>query len=347
MARAIRTHRPSVYLMRSAYAAAYHASRYPNTRSAEAVAYDRWGNDGFTAAILTRAASVPATVGSSAWAGEFSHTVTGDFIASLAPISAAAKLLEAAPRVSLDGVYQVNFPRRLGAINPTSVPWVGEGAPVPVLQFVLSSAVLGPARKLAAIAVMTRELVESSSGEQVIGTLLRENAAVSLDTTMFSNQAATAAAPAGILNGVAPLTAAPNGDDQAMFTDLSKLAAAISGVTSGLAYVAHPDQANAIRLRRGTTWPPEVPVWPTICVPAGTVIALDPMAFASAFGDQPEVTSSKEALLQMESAPGSDPMAGPTTSVWQQDMISTKILIDAAWAWRVSGAVAWVQNTTW
>jgi hypothetical protein len=48
----------------------------------------------------------------------------GDFIASLAPLSAGARLLEAAPRVSLDGINSIALPARSGAIDPTKVPWV-------------------------------------------------------------------------------------------------------------------------------------------------------------------------------------------------------------------------------
>src|SRR5262249_32788250 len=154
-------------------------------------------------------------------------------IASLVPISAGARLLEAAPRVSLDGVAQVNFPRRQGAIDPAAVPFVGEMAPIPVLQFLLNTVPLGPARKLAALAVATRELIEGGNGEQVINTLLRENAAASLDAVLFSNVAADATRPAGTLNGVAPLTPTAGGSD-AMATDLGALAGEVSKVSASL-----------------------------------------------------------------------------------------------------------------
>jgi hypothetical protein len=60
---------------------------------------------------------------------------TGDFVASLAPITAGAKLLEQAPRVTLDGYRQINIPQRVGAIAPDQVAWVAEGKSIPVAQF--------------------------------------------------------------------------------------------------------------------------------------------------------------------------------------------------------------------
>ena len=197
------------------------------------------------------------------------------------------------------------------------------------------------------IVAFTNELMLGSAAETVFSTLLREACAMQLDASVFSNVAATAARPAGILNGVAPLAAAPAGDETAMANDLVKLAAAIGPVTSGLVYVAHPAQASAMKIRRGANFV-DVPIWPTISVAAGVVDALDPAAFASAFGAEPQIEASKgDPMLLLDDAPGSNPMAGPTSSLFQSDMVSLKLKLDAAWVWRTAGAVAWIANTTW
>jgi hypothetical protein len=126
------------------------------------------------------------------------------------------------------------------------------------------------------------------------------------------------------------------------------LAAAISGATANLAIAANPAQANAIRLSRGTMFPPEVQVWASIAVPAGTVIALDPAAFCSGFGSVPEEISSTVAMLQMDTAPPDDPLAGPKTQeLWQVDCIATMLKLRCAWTWRVDNAVAWIQGASW
>jgi hypothetical protein len=302
----------------------------------------------------TRAATGPATTTGSGWAAPLAPTVVSDFMASLVPLSAGARLLEAAPRVSLDGVGALLFPRRSGAISATAVPWVVEGDPAPVLQFVLEAATLGPAGKLIAIVVMTRELMEHSAANVVMRRLLAENVSAALDASLFSNVAATTARPAGILNGVAALTAATAGAG-AMSTDLNALAKAIAPVTTGLVFVAHPAQAAAINLNRGVTFP-NIEVWPTLGVAAGTVIALDPAAFVSAFGPEPEISASTETLLHMESttplpfasgAQGSGVLATPARSMFQVDAVALKIKLRASWAWRTAGAVAWVASTNW
>jgi hypothetical protein len=304
--------------------------------------------------MIFRAASTPAMTSSTSWAGEFAHDAVGTFIVSLAPLSAAANLFSVAPRVSLAGINTMKFPARSGAIDPAYVQWIAENSPAPVLKFSLTTGpVLGPTKKLLAYAVVTRELAEYANAEAVIATLLGENAALSLDASLFSNAAATTARPAGILNGVTALTPATGGGELAMNTDLSALAAAISSVTTGLAYVCHPAQANAIKVTKGATWLTNIPVWPTIAIPKGTVIALDPAAFVSAFGSDPEITTSTETSLHMEdttplelvASPGT--VASPMKTMFQTECIATRLRIDAAWAWRIAGAVAWVQNTTW
>ena len=165
--------RPAVHVERATYAHALHAVCYPQSKSAEAIARQRWGTDEATPLIL-RGADDPANRLDAGWAGVVAGEAVRDFIGSLAPLSAGAKLLEAAVRVSLDGVDTLRFPQRVGPIAPDQVAWVPELAPVPVIQFVTGNATLGPARKLAAIAVASRELIESSAGEAVIRTLLRE-----------------------------------------------------------------------------------------------------------------------------------------------------------------------------
>jgi hypothetical protein len=341
------THSPSVYLERACFAVAHKAVVGNNMPgSAEHFARQRWG-DGVTDLIL-RGTALPASRSDPEWAAALARDAVSDFIASLAPISAAARLFEAAPRVSLVGINAMKFPARQGAIDPNAVLWVGEMGAGPVLQFNLASIEIGPARKLMAFAVVTREAATAGSAEIVITTLLRENAALSLDASLFSNTAATTVRPAGILNGVPPLTAAAAGSE-AMDSDLAALAGAIANVTTGLAYVAHPKQANAIKIRRGSKWSANVPVWPSIGVPTGTVIACDPAAFVSAFGSEPEIEASADAVLHMEAATPAENVAGasPVQNLFQTDCVATKLRLRCAWAWRMTGAVAWLQNANW
>jgi Phage capsid family len=346
--------RPGKYLERACFAHARHAMAHHGEGSVESIAKAIWSYDDVTPTVLKAASSPAQTTGT--WGSALATTAVSDFISSLAPISAAAKLLDASVRVSLAGINSISFPSRSGAIDPAATPWIPQGAPIPVGQLALTSVTLGPMHKLGLIATMTRETAEHSSGETVLTTLLRENAALALDSSLFSTAAATADRPAGLLAGISALPAAPNGDDAAMTSDLADLAAAIGDDTAGpIAYIAHPAQVAAIRLRRGTTLPSDIPIWPSLAVAAGTVIVVDPTAIISAVDSAPEITSSKEALLHMESASplqiasgaqGSGVLASPARSLFQTDAVAVRCILRAAWVLRAP-AVAWVSSVTW
>ena len=170
----------------------------------KSVARALWPRDEATIAILQRAATAPHSTASAA---ALATSAVGEFLGSLASLSAGASLFAAAPHVSLEGIATVNFPRRANAIDANAVVWIDEGAPSRMPQLTITAGVtLGPAKKLMAIAVASRELVESSDGETVLDLLLRESASFSLDASVFSADAATSAKPAGLLNGISAQT---------------------------------------------------------------------------------------------------------------------------------------------
>jgi hypothetical protein len=334
-----------MYLERACFACVQRALIPTEPQSYQEFVEKHWPDDDITP-YVTRAV-VPPAMTSDVTMGALLAEVLADFVASLAPISASANLFANAVHVTLDGAYTVRLPRRSGPINANSVPWVVEGGAIPVPLLALENVVVGPVKKMAAIIPYTRELDEKSNAEEVFTLLLRETAALQLDVSVFSNQAATPARPAGILNGVAPLTPA-TASDSAMHTDLGKLAGAIGTVTSGLAYVGHPNQINAIRLRYGATWSADIPLWPTLGVAAGTVIALDPAAVVTAYGPDPSFDTTNVALLQTSDTPNSNALVtGPTLSTFQTDSVALRLILEAAWNARLAGAVAWMQNVTW
>jgi hypothetical protein len=334
-----------MYLERACFACVSKALIPTEPQSYQEFIEKHWPDDDITP-YVTRAV-VPPAMTSDVTMGALLTEVLADFVASLAPISASANLFANAVHVTLDGAYTVRLPRRSGPIDVNDVAWIAEGGAIPVPVLSLENVVIGPVKKMAAIIPYTRELAEKTNAEEVFTRVLRETAALQLDATAFSNQAATPARPAGILNGIAPLTPAGAGDTT-MITDLGKLAGAIGTVTSGLAYVAHPNQVNAIRLRYGATWSADIPLWPTLGVAAGTVIALDPAAFATAYGPDPSFDTTDKALIQTNDNPTTNVMAsGPTLSLFQADMVALRLLLEAAWNWRLAGAVAWMQNVTW
>jgi hypothetical protein len=326
-----------MYLERACFACVCKALIPREPQDYQSFVEKHWPEDDITP-YVTRAA-VPPAMTSDVTMGALLTEVVADFVASLAPVSAAANLFANAVHVTLDGAYTVRLPRRSGPIDVNDVAWVPEGGAIPVPVLALENVVIGPVKKMAAIIPFSRELAEKGNAEEIFTMVLRETAGLQLDTTVFSDQAATAARPAGILNGITPLTPTTPGSDTVMNTDLGKLAGAIGGATTGLAYVGHPNQVNAIRLRYGNNWSADIPLWPTLGVAAGTVIALDPAAVATAYGPDPSFDTTSHAMLQ----------TGDTDirSLFQTDSIALRLLLEAAYGARQAGAVAWMQNVNW
>jgi hypothetical protein len=109
---------------------------------------------------LTRAAQNPSSMTS---ASALAATVVSDFMASLAPISAAATLMGFGVQASLDGIAEVQYPKRSTGIPAHDVGWIAEGNPIPTRQFSVNTVTLGPSRKLGLVATLTRELAVTIS----------------------------------------------------------------------------------------------------------------------------------------------------------------------------------------
>ena len=104
---------PGRALTRAAFAIARNACHDEgNFPGAATIAERTWPHDRQVLGIL-RAASAPATTGSSSWAGNLAPTLVADFVGSLAPESAAARLIAAGMRVDLTGAMQINVPHRV------------------------------------------------------------------------------------------------------------------------------------------------------------------------------------------------------------------------------------------
>ncbi|MDN3279100.1 hypothetical protein QWJ07_32885 [Frankia sp. RB7] len=359
------SHRPATFLYRALLSHALDAAgrdyvsgeAFSEDASAERIARKRWRDDIVEPTeLILRGAVPPAETDNPDWAGVLARDSVADFVESLEALGAGGKVLNAARRVLLGRHARLLIPRRDGPTAPTG-HWCGEDGLIPVARYSLQAAKLGPMKRLAVIVVMTRELVESSAAEVVLTTLAREGEALALDMKLFSDDPETALAPPGLMVGIPPIAAASGGDNAAALDDLSALAGSIAPFTSGpVVFVAHPLQAAFINLRRGFAVASDVQVLPTLGVQPGTVIALDPAALASAFEPQPEIKSSKDAVLHMEaddpqpiSIEGSPAniVAAPSQSMFQTDCISTRLTLRCAWAWRAAGCAAWIKNASW
>ena len=304
------------------------------------------------ARIVNRGATDPASTTDPAWAGVLAPALVGEFFSAL-PQSAGSKLIAASPAVTLQARATVSFPRPTAP--PAYVPWIGEGAAIPVASFpVTSGAVLGPGRKFAIITVASIELYERSDAETVFSTMLRETAGRTLDAAVFDGAPASAIRPAGLLDGVAPLTATSGGG---LCGDVGRpLAACRRGGVGGRRSVKRGDRGkpDAGGCHPGRIADLKIRIWSTTALAAGVVIALDATGFASAFTGEPDIESSRDAAVHLNSAPlpigtpGTPPtVAAPVVSAFQSGLVVTRLIVDAAWTMRGPGLVAHLAGATW
>jgi len=151
--------------------------------------------------------------------GGFAGVRIAPFLRSLRGRSAAAQLFALGVNLDLTGLGSITLPRASGEFP--NAAWIAEGGAAPVFRGTLTATTLVP-RKLMALSALTNELATYSAdvAEQVISDMLEESAAKALDAKLFSTDAATATAPAGILNGVAATAGAVGGGLDELVADL-------------------------------------------------------------------------------------------------------------------------------
>ncbi|MDE5461155.1 hypothetical protein [Bradyrhizobium sp. CSS354] len=275
----------------------------------------------------------------------------GDTVAALmtlAPESALAEILALAVKVDLSGVSQFSFPLP-GSFS--SAVFVEEGFPIPVGQGVFEGLLIGPIRKVAMIGALSNELENYSApvASVVISHVIKIAVGDGGAKVLLSADAATAAAPAGLLNGVAPLAAGASISD-----DLTALISAIAGAgidTKNVAFIAAPEQALALQTQPWPNFKHKVIEAKTLA--AGTIIAIAPDGFVVAGEGVPVIETSKSTVLHMAepaeqiATPGAPAtIAAPVVSMFQTDSFALKCIARLTWS-AAPGAVAWIDSVAW
>jgi hypothetical protein len=324
-------------VLRSLARAAIHVGRNAGKRVPEK---HQWAEDRAAIEWLTRAAVSPTSM---AGTTALAH-VQLNFLPSLIPVSAAAAVLVRTVQLSLDGVATASCP----AVSLPTAGWIGEGQAIPVLQGTTSTAATLSPYKIAAIIVLTHEMITGGNAETVMTQVLRENIGASLDAIFFNANAASAGvSPPGILNGAIAVTPAAAGSG-AIATDTSALVAALAPVSGAgeVILIAAPKQAQAIR---------NVLIDPPLTFTSNaladkTVVAIAPSAVVSAIG-APNISASVETTVHM-AAPAAELVSSPGTvaasqrSIFQTDALALRFTMDATWAKRGAG-VAQVTGCNW
>jgi hypothetical protein len=304
----------------------------------------RFGDDRSVELVL-RAATSPTTLAGTPALAAFATA----YLEALTPQSAGADLLARGLGLNFNGAAQINVP---GIAIPTA-DFVGEAQPIPVQQAPTSAGATLTPFKLAVIATLTREMIESSNAETMVRQVLIESTGPALDKVLFGATAPSTDRPTGLLHGIAALTPTASGTkSEIIVDDLQALALAVAGVAGNgdIVLVASPDAATALRLRLPS--PVQWPVLSSASLPARTVIAVAANALVSAIDGAPAIDASPHAELHRETVPApivtsSGTVAYPVGSIYQTDELALRLRWPISWALRSSAGLAWMTGTNW
>lgn len=362
---------PHEYVFRAATCA---IRAHLQRRTIDDVRRECYGDDEATKIItdvVTKAASAPATTTTSGWASQLVQTVNVDFMESLTPAAVFPSLSARGLKLNFGRAGVISVPTR--AATPTIAgSFVGEGAPIPVRQGAFTSTPLTP-KKMAVISTFTREIANHSvpAIEGLIRDAIQDDTSVALDTVLLDAVAASTIRPAGLRNGVTPLTGTAGANFDAAVSDILKMSAELVASTAGNVrsptWIMNPSRALSLSMRQnaGGDFPFQAELaagnlrgWPIIVSGTAdptTIILLDAADFVSVTGDEPEFTVSDQATLHMEdTAPvaiGSTGtptvVAAPVRSLFQTDTVAIRMILPMNWAMRRAGVVSVTTGVTW
>lgn len=323
--------------------------------------------------MVLRAAVNPANTTVATWAAELVATDTMPFLDRLIPDSIFLPLANMGARYTFGNAGILKIPVRGG--GPTNLlagNWTAEGGAKPVKRASFTTVSLQP-NKLSVISTFTEEMATYSAQaiEQIIRQAMSDDTSIALDSYLIDAQVfAAGVRPAGLLNGVTPITASVlTPISAAMIADLKALVGALitAGGGRSIAIIVNPLQALSLGLVQTTTgdflFADRSQVAAKFGVrfivsatcPAGRVIAVDAADFAVAQGDQPRFAVSTDATLHEEdttplalSATGSpNVVAAPMRSLFQTDAVAVRMSLYVSWVMRRAGMVQTIAAVTW
>lgn len=255
-------------------------------------------------------------------------------------------LLEIAQRQSLIGKIAAIWPffeapkniRILTGDNPTA-GFVAEGAPAPIYLSDLETVALQP-KAVRAIQILTDDLVRNSRVEHLLSRGLIRAVSDAESSAFFSSAAATAAAPAGLLNGITP---APGSAD--LEADLALIVEGFNGDLSRSVLIVSPK--TAFKLGRkffGAGINGDAAGLPIVAhnaVGDGQMAIIEPGRVLLT-DDGMTVQPSQHATFTAKNASGSD----IEVSLWQANLTAFQIARYITWR-PAADAVVWLNGGTW
>ena len=325
-----------------------------NLHEAAQYAQERWGDSTPEVALYLKAAIAPGTSTDATWAGPLvNQNIAADFLELLRPATILGRI---------SGLRTVPFNCKVPSQTAGGTyGWVGESKPKPVTKLAFAAETLG-INKVAGIIVLTEELVRLSnpSAEALVRADMIAGIAQFLDTQFIDPAVAAVAGvnPASITNG-APTAAAtvnPLADIMGLINHFVTAGIAVDGVT----FILSPANALSLSFRTNLDGSPE---FPGLSINGGTyrglqfvtsgtagtnIVALQPALVLYADEGGVTIDASREASLQMDSAPASP--ADATTvyvSLWQTNCVGLRAERFVTWKRANANAVKYLTATAW
>lgn len=314
----------------------------------------RWDDSTPSVSLALKAAVAPGTTTDATWAAPLvNQAISADFLELLRPATVVGRIpnLRNVP-------FNVKVPSQTagGAYN-----WVGEAKPKPLTKLAFSSETLGM-NKVAGIIVLTDELVRSSnpSAEALVRADMVAGIAQFIDQQFLDPAVAAVAGvnPASVTNGAA--TAAATANPLADIMGLINHFATNNIPVDGLAIVLSPANALALSFRSNLDGSPEFPgvginggsykgiTFITSNVAGTVVTAMQPQLVLFADDGGVTIDASREASLQMDSAPMSP--ADATTvyvSLFQTNSVALRAERFITWKRVGVNAVKYLTAAAW
>ena len=331
--------------------------------------------------ILVRAATAPAVVGTTGWAGNLVQQEWGEFVGLLRDESVYGQL----PGMRIDLSAVTNMPIQAGRGN-LAAGFIAENGGIPVVAGSISTKSLQP-HKMGIISAHSKEMLRRSTVAN-IGTVIRDqiigDTAEAIDTVLMGSTARSAGTtPAGLQDttetGAANVNAATNtatGAGNATVAEILSDTNALLGRVDAIkmrtgVWVMNPAQVRALEVKQdGTTghfvFRDEImqgrfrgfPIISSTNVTAGVVAFVGNGAMAFGSEMTPMFEESTDATLHFEGASGSvaaigtagtpNTVAAPAINLFQQDLIAIKMPLGMDWRiLRTAGAQVLTGCTAW
>lgn len=318
---------------------------------------EQWRQSTPEVELILKAAVAPGTTTDATWAGPLVQLkpLADEFLEFLRPATILGRIenLQKVP-------FNVSISSQTGG---GTYQWVGQGAPKPVGKLQFGTLTLG-VTKCAGIIVITEELARfsSPSAEDKIRNDMVKGIAQFLDQEFTDPTKAPVAniSPGSVTNGVTPLTTAGTSPANAR-TDIQALINALTATgQSARGATLLMSETNASALGAALN-PLGQPLFATVGANGGTafginvvtsqvvgnnVILLQPEAIFVADDGGVTIDVSREASVQMDSAPDNPALATTImTSLWQSNLVGLRAERFINWKKGRTGCVQYLVAT--